>query len=501
MTHFSVCSSSQARKCDQLAIHSHHIPALLLMEQAAFQSCLLIEEQIKADQNIVILCGPGNNGADGMAIARLLYQKDYAVKVIHPLYDLMSEDEKIQYNIIDALHITKTKDEQQAIEWISSCDCLIDCLFGNGLNRNIEEPYLSMIQTIHESKPYTISIDMPSGIHATTGQIMKNYIPCDLLISLDCFKEGQWIHPGNQAYQEITCVPIGIDASFHQKDTIYLDSSYIQKILPSRLIHAHKGTYHKACMIGGSQNMHGAIKMAAEACYRSGIGTLTLMIPDCIQTTIQNTCPFAMMLSYPSQNGFFHPQAIDLANTTLNNFDIISIGNGMGLNPVTEQFVSCVLQIEKIVVIDADGLNALQGQMDLLHRKAPTILTPHIKEMSVLMNCSIQDILKDPFGITRQFCLTYPNCILILKSSHTWIGQNDQLYLYSHPHSALAKGGSGDILCGIITGLLGQTSPLEASLCAVAIHNQCAWQIKKDPASLLPADLIHAISSSFEYFR
>ena len=247
--------------------------------------------------------------------------------------------------------------------------------------------------------------------------------------------------------------------------------------------------------------MHGAITMACQACYRSGIGTLTCMIPDCIQNIFAQKTEFAMNLSTPSRNGIFDSRALDILKDHRDRYDILSIGNGMSKETITEQMVCDALHAKACVILDADACWGVRHHLDLLNRDEEAILTPHVKEMTYLCERSLQDILKDPFGTVHTFCQRYPNCTLILKSDVTLVGHRDQIGVLYAPNSAMAKGGSGDILCGIVTGLYGQCrEAFSAALTGVYIHAACG-RIKKDPASVLPQDLLNQISIVFSSLR
>lgn len=496
----SICTAPQARKADQKAIQEYKIPSLLLMEHAAMGCVDILLKQIKENDSIVILCGPGNNGGDGLAIARLL-QKECIVYAPKP--DSMSDDEKIQWDMIQHQHHITTQDDTDILASIKKADIIIDALFGNGLSRPIEGRYQTFIQACNQSKAKIISIDVPSGLDATSGHALGECIRSDLTISLDCIKTGQLINEGKQAVSSLTCIPIGIPEEIH--DTLHtawlLDSPTAKAWLPKRSNDAHKGTFGKALMVGGSISMHGAITMACMACYQSGIGTLTCMVPSCIQEIIAHKMEFAMNLPAPDHNGFFALEAMKLLDAHKDRYDILSLGNGMGQKEATFQLVQCALNSKTCVLLDADACWSLQKDPSLLEREAPVILTPHLKEMTYLCDRSLAQIMEDPFQAAKEFCARYPNCTLVLKSDTTIIAHQEQMYVLHRPNSALAKGGSGDILCGIITGLYGQSrNALEAAGLGVFIHSLCA-DIKKDPACILPQDLLQQIPIVFQSLR
>lgn len=496
----SVCTAQQARMADQKAIQDYQIPSLLLMEHAAMGCVRLLHDTLSDADSIVILCGPGNNGGDGMAIARLLFQKCI---VFAPDSANMSNDEKTQWAMLLHHDSVTLQGYPEILNSIQQADVIIDALFGNGLSRPVQGIYKELIEACNHSHAFVVSIDIPSGLDATTGEIHGTCIHSDLTISLDCIKTGQLLNRATDVISSLRCLPIGIPEEIHNDlQTAWLiDEEMAVQWLPQRPDHAHKGTFGKALMIGGSLAMHGAITMACMACYRSGIGTLTCMIPSCIHEIIAGKMEFAMNLVAPQKEGYFAEESVSLLETQKEKYDILSLGNGMGQKESTRKLVHCALQSKACVLLDADACWSLKGHTEWLDRKEPVILTPHLKEMTFLCEQSLPSIQQDPFETARAFCHRHPNCILVLKSDFTIVGYQKQVYVYNHPNSALAKGGSGDILCGIITGLYGQSrNALQAAVTGVFIHNQCAVT-KKDPACFLPQDLLQQIPSVFQSLR
>lgn len=490
-------TQATARNIDRAAIETYQIPSLILMEHAAIQANQIIKTLVDVDESICIICGPGNNGADGLAIARLLYTTYTNLHVVICDKKKMSEEEKIQFQILKNLKIDYSTDMS-----IEPYDVYIDCIFGNGLSRDITGSYKTIIQSINSYHKKVISIDMPSGIDATMGNVLGCAIHADYTISLDCYKQGQWINEGKTHCGKLFLVDIGIPRILHEK---CMDSTKIltqEEIhIPQRSVQGHKSTFGKALMIGGSQNMHGAIHMASLSAYKSGIGTLTLMVPSCISNILAIKSDFYMLLQGPCRNGVFSTKALDLLKQNMDAYSVISIGNGMQKNAVTQSFVQYLLKSNKPLIIDADAIESVGKNKDLLKREAPTILTPHIKEMSDLTNIEVSTILSNPFEVARDFSKEYPNCVLILKSSQTFIANQGKIYVLNAPNSGLAKGGSGDILCGIVTAMYGQCkNAWQAALCATYIHSQAA-KLDLDTACFMPEDIINNIPNAIRELR
>lgn len=496
----TICTAAQARLADKTAIHEHKIPSLILMEHAALGCTKIIQKHLQPGDQILILCGPGNNGGDGLAIARLLQRPCF---VYAPKASSMSNDERIQWDMLEKNEQVHFSSFEETLSLIQNADMVIDALFGNGLSRNIEGNYKTLIDAVNASNAFVISVDINSGLDATTGKILNTCIISDLTICLDCIKTGQLINDGKKVCSKLECIPIGIPQTIHAslKTAILLDSEEAKQLLPRRSNDGHKGTFGKALMIGGSYAMHGAITMAARACYQSGIGTLTCFVPNCIHDILAQKMEFAMLKNGDDIDGYFSKDAAQKLSNEIGKYDIVTIGNGMGQQESTKELVQKALQLSTCTLLDADACWAIREHPELLRQDFSIILTPHIKEMTYLYHRSLSEILQDPFGTVQEFCASYPNCTLVLKSDITLIGHKNQMYVLHQPNSALAKGGSGDILCGIIAGLYGQCrNAFQAAAIGTYIHSCCAKQ-KKDPACFMPEDLIHQIPSVFQSLR
>ena len=490
-------TAEDARTIDYNTIHQIKIPSLVLMEQAAMACTEIILNNSRQDDRILIACGFGNNGADGMAIARLLSQAGRNPVVLAPDTEKMSVDQKVQYEIIQNLNIT-IYDFETGLPEIKTADLIVDCLFGNGLNREIKGVFPELIESINQSNALTIAVDVPSGIHASTGEQMPICVHADITIALDCIKTGHLIKAGKTYCGTLIPVDIGIPRCAHDSFPVsyLLTKELIRNMLPKRSDHSHKGTFGKALMIGGSISMQGALTMAAKACYRSGIGTLTLFIPECIYSVIASKIDFAMTITAPCEDGFFGPGSAEALKRVIQNYDVITIGNGIGRNKAALELVKTALQSDKPVIIDADACWALGKIPALLKRNEPVILTPHLREMSYITGKPTEDYLKDPFLSAQEFLTNYPECTVVLKSDITLIASKEGTYVLNRPNSALAKGGSGDILAGILTGMFGQCrNPLQSAAAAAGIHSYCA-DIAKDSTSLMPEDMINAIGQT-----
>lgn len=501
----------EMRHMDELAITQYHIPSILLMEHAAMAVKSYMDDQQMQEKHILILCGPGNNGGDGFALAIQLHQAGYSHVEIFCCVDVdkMSHDERVFADIAKAMPITwhMSTDMLMIKPLIQQQDLLIDALFGTGLTRNIEGFYDALILEMNLSHHVIISIDIASGIHGDTGQLMNCAVQAHTTISFEAYKLGQLLYPGSLYNGHILVKSIGIPLGI--MDTLpyamnVIDDSMVREILPKRFSHSHKGSYGKCLLIGGSMQMHGALTLTAKAILHSGIGTLTLFIPDCIAAILAMKLEESMLLAGPSEQGFFHMYAADVLQRHIQDFDMLVIGNGIGRNTVSEDMVKRVLQSSLPCILDGDALYELGKHKALLKRDAPTILTPHVKEMSYLTGIDLNEIIKNPIQAAKDFASKYPNLILILKDQHTLITDGTEVFMNIAGNHALAKGGSGDVLCGMIAGLFGQSKQaLHAAVCGVHAHAYAADMAVEtcDANAVIANNIIELLGKVYQNLR
>lgn len=498
------------RKMDETAVRTFGIPSSILMEHAAMALCSYFLQQVDKSRHILILCGPGNNGGDGFALARLLVQEGYLHVQLHckVTYGQMSQEEAIFAKIAESYGIPCSHSEQleDIKALLEDADIVVDALFGTGLSRNLTGFYDQLILQVNLANAYVISIDIASGIHGDSGSIMGCAIQADITLTFESYKLGQILYPGSAYSGRILPLAIQMPPVIEQQaeGLLVLEDALVRELLPQRCAHSHKGTYGKALMIGGSKAMHGAITMAAKAALRSGIGTLTLFVPDCISLLLASKLEESMIISAASEDGCFGREAILALKRILSQYDMIIIGNGMGRNEVTKALVETVLESDRPCILDGDALYEAGKLLPALKRPYPTILTPHVKEMSYLSGHTIQNIQQDPLFVLNEFLQNYPHTTIALKDAHTIIADAHQMYVNLAGNHALAKGGSGDVLCGILAGLFGQSKDaLHAAACAVYVHALTADLLitDEDANSILPNDLIAALSRTYQILR
>lgn len=497
------------QQVDYQAINRLQIPGILLMEHAAHQVFSYLKEHFDG-KSIYIVCGPGNNGGDGLAIARQLAMWTNCKMTVLMAADAskLTEDGMTYFTIcknigIDLVQLTEAN-EDKLLEQMFLADVIVDALFGTGLTRPVMGKYKRIIEAVNQANRKIISVDIPSGIDGLTGQIQGVCVKADVTITFVRPKLGLYLYPAIEYTGEVRVVKIGIPEELVKEidvSTFSIEKEDMQKLLPVRPIRSNKGSFGKVMTIGGSLGMSGAIALTSMAAYKVGCGTVTTVVPKCILEIMQQKLTEAMAIGLEDSNGFFSKSAANTLKTLLPNFHVVAMGPGIGRNKDVLQMLTEVLASDKPCVIDADGLYFISQVTELLKaRRAPTIITPHPGEMARLVGVSIDDILNNPLKYAKEFAIKF-NTITVLKLEKTVIADTSGvIYINRYGNSGLAKGGSGDTLTGIITGLLAQhVEPIEAAKLGVYLQTRSA-DIAKDilsEYSLMPSDVIHFLSKAF----
>lgn len=491
-----ILSVEQIQEVDEKTIRYDGISSLDLMKRAsvAFYDWFTSRYMDKST-SILIFSGVGNNGGDGLMIARLLHKSGYNVKV-----NVVEYSTKYSENC--AHHLRKAKAESvsltrflegDSLPDLSNYDIIIDAIFGTGLKREIGGIAKEIINTINKSGKTVISVDVPSGlfldkkteiaVHATetvTFQIPK----------LALFLPENEIYTGN-----VNVIPIGLNnkAIAEAESTIfYTEKENIRILIRPLSKFTHKGIQGHALIIGGSKGKTGAVYLASKAALKSGCGLVTAYTPKCSLPILQTNLPELMVIE-DENNNYITDIKFDLKPNA------IGIGVGMGQNEKTQDALYHLLLSNKIpLVIDADGLNILSLHNEWLqHIRPKTILTPHPKELERLIGQWTSDF--DKIEKARLFAKKY-DLIIVIKGAFSMIIDSENMYVNSTGTPALATAGSGDVLTGIITSLLAQGyEPMNAARIAVYIHGSTSNLTNETihPLSFIASDIIDNISCAY----
>ena len=448
------------READNYTINSLGMPSMVLMERA---SLCVYEEIIKvADftSQIGVLAGPGNNGGDAIAVARLLTVKGYNAFVYCPvLKEKMSKDELLQYEIAMNFGVSFVYD----VEELYDCDILVDGLFGTGLTRDIDAPYDSLIDFVNTSDAYVISIDIPSGLSASTGRIRNKCVYADKTVAIAYIKIGEIVGYGAQYCGEIVVADIGIETdfieNFEHKYTL-VEDDILNAFCFERDVDSNKSTCGKVLVIAGNDSMCGAAYLSANAAFSAGAGMVRIYTRPANKSSLNMLLPEAIVDCYETFDQVGLERLLSWSTAVV-------IGPGFGTDELSEKILDFVMHHAEVpVVIDADGINILAKNLSwLANRKAATILTPHNAEAARLCDVTYEKMASDSLSIISEFAKIY-DATIVYKSHYSIIASRDHVYVVNAGSPALATAGSGDVLSGIIGQLSGEFYDYEAGLVA-----------------------------------
>ena len=495
-------TGKEMKLLDQNTSGHFKVPELVLMEQAAMQFvwrlCDILDEKVvKEKRKGIVFCGLGNNGADGIAIARLLNEKGICTEICK-VQDLLMEkgmtsaSYQVQEEIYQRYEYPVKTDMMTIAE--EEYDFVIDAIFGVGLSRPLNEEYIRIIQHIQEMKGLKIAVDMPSGVNADNGQVMGVALKCDATITFSYAKLGLHVWPGYEYAGDVYVQNIGItNASWLEEGPKF---AYLEKedllLLPKRPAHSNKGTFGKLLVIAGSVNMAGAAIFAAKAAYRCGVGLVKVFTPEENRVIIQETFPEALVSTYRDDVKQSQLMAdIEWA-------DAIVIGPGLGQSEQAKEIVEIVHRTAQIPVVwDADALNIFAMHMDvLLKPHGDYIFTPHVGEFARLVNQSVLWVQNHFVEAAVSFAEKY-DLVCVLKDAHT-ISANPcgMSMLNLSGNNGMATGGSGDVLTGIIGALLVQgINAIESAAFGVYIHGLAGdvAREKMGTHSMMASDIMESL--------
>lgn len=460
------------READAYTIKHQPISSVDLMEQAAKAFIKVLKKKYSdKTQSITILCGQGNNGGDGLAIARLLYQDGYENIFVY----LINFGIKQSSDYVENLkRLSKTKIqpiiiiEPQQFKNIRS-GLIIDAILGSGLNKPLTGKYAQLVTKVNSLGQPILAVDVPTGLPGE-GLIDKNYkgIKADLVICFQQAKINFFFPESAVALNQFEVVAIGLDEDFIA--TQPSDWKLITKLdIKPRKNFTHKGTYGHALLVAGNTTTMGAALLAAQACLHTGAGLTTLCIPQSGLTALNTKLPEVMAL----------PRSEHLVTEAFEKYTVIAIGPGLGTDEENEKLLADLLDFKKPMVIDADALNILAKRKDLFDKlPKKTILTPHLKEFDRLFG-EHQTWWERVETARKQ--ATERNLIIILKNQYTFVClPNGEVHINQTGNPAMASSGMGDVLTGMIAGFLAQSySSTDAAKLAVYIHGKAGDELAK----------------------
>ncbi|WP_455539899.1 NAD(P)H-hydrate dehydratase [Terrisporobacter sp.] len=495
-------TSISTKRLDTACVEEYKIPLIVMMENAVLSAIKHMDTNLY--DKYIIVSGVGNNGGDGLGIARQLKARNKDVKVfIVGNIEKITECSKTNLEILKLMKIEhyfiSSKYEYKNIlknlkNNIINSDVVVDCIFGTGLEREIKGIFKEVINIVNEHKNLVYSIDVPSGINATTGEILGICVKADKTISFEFYKRGFLKYETKKYIGNVVVEHIGIPEEILKKydnNEYFTSYNFIKKSIKNKNKFSFKSDYGKVVIFAGSKGFTGAAYISSESAVKSGSGLVTLVCDEEIQDILSVKLSEAMTVNYKEK---------DRIDKLLESSTAIGFGCGMGDNELTLERLQYVLENSTCpVIIDADGLNVLKDNIFILSKyKNRIIITPHLGEMSRLTGKSISYIRDNRMDVAKKFAKE-KGIIVLLKGYETIITDGDITYVNPTGNSAMANGGMGDCLLGMITSFVGQKiDKFNAVVCATYIHGYIGDNLSKKSYTVNATNIIDEIPTTMK---
>lgn len=483
-------TAKEMKALDVQAQNDYAMPGILLMDNAAQAVAEAVHEALTAleGERVVIFCGGGNNGGDGLGAARWLQSYGVSVRafVVGAALDAVQGDAAVELAMFTKaggrVEALSTEDDWVLAELAASkADVLVDALLGTGFHGELEGDVLRACELLNKSEKYILAVDIPTGVNADNGAVSEQAVRADHTVTMALVKTGLLLYPGREYCGDIELADISMPVKLveeYKSDKYRLTDEIVRELLPLRKANAHKGDAGRVVICAGSPGYTGAAALASDAAVKAGAGLVSLYTPlssrDVLAIKLTEVMVHGLLERMPGILG--GGAASDVASSA-EAADVLAIGPGLGTSESTQEAVRTILQkITTPVVIDADALTALAGHTEILAAmQAQKVLTPHPGEMARLTGLEIAEIEADRINVAKKYAEEW-QAIVVLKGAPTVIGcPNGTVYVNSTGNSSLATGGSGDVLTGIIAGLAAQEISLqEAAICGVYLHGLAA---------------------------
>ncbi|MBL4953565.1 NAD(P)H-hydrate dehydratase [Neobacillus sp. YIM B02564] len=476
----------EMQQMDQFTIDKIGLPGIVLMENAGAR---VVEEILASTPcehpKVLVLAGGGNNGGDGFVIARRLYDsglEPLLCLLVNP--ERLKGDARLQFEVYQnrGLPIFFLQENTKAAfqKELARADIIVDAILGTGVSGPVRPPFDLVISLVneHKGKKLVIAVDIPSGVSSDTGKVVGKAIEADKTVTFVFPKKGFFLQDGPRYVGEWKVVDISVPPSLVTDLGLDLPTVITEKLgqeaVPVRPQQGHKGTFGHVLVVGGSRHFVGAPIFAAKSALNSGAGLVTLAVPETIYPMAAAQNPESLFLPLPEVDGHFAEAGLNELLPRLHQFDSIAVGPGMGRFPHGEDWLKTFMSslTTQSVVIDADALYLLCDELELVRRyKGNIIFTPHPGEMARLLNCTVREVEADRLGIAKSFAIEN-SLFLLLKGHRSVIATpNGAVYINPFGHDALGKGGSGDVLTGLIASFLAQGAvPVNALIAASYLH-------------------------------
>jgi ADP-dependent NAD(P)H-hydrate dehydratase / NAD(P)H-hydrate epimerase len=507
-----IVTAQQMKNIDRRAIRGFGIPGPVLMENAA--SAIMTEMEKFLDGlggvRVGILCGKGNNGGDGLALARRLRIRGVPVRVaLLAPFAAVTGEAKVNLSILRKtdIEIRENAPARSLSDIISWSDIVVDALLGVGLASPLRGAYARAVAMVNQSGRPVVAVDIPTGIDSDTGAVMGAAIRADLTVTMALLKRGLVLYPGVEYAGTVRVADLGIPPEVIEREKILLrllDRGSAWGVTFRRKRDSHKGDYGHLMVMAGSPGKAGAAIMAAKGALRTGAGLVSVATPNGLVPVVQSQLAEAMCVpAAESIEGTLGAGSEEELLKASIGISAVALGPGLSTHFETAQVVRDMVQRLTVpMVVDADGLNALAGHTDILKKaKAPVILTPHPGEMGRLVSMPSSGVQKDRLTIASRFAKDH-RVILVLKGAGTVIALPDgRMFINSTGNPGMATGGTGDVLTGMIGGLLAQGHPAAQAACLGVYLHGLAGDLaakEKGEAAMIAGDLIEKIPEALK---
>ncbi|MGN6163339.1 MAG: NAD(P)H-hydrate dehydratase [Ginsengibacter sp.] len=493
-----ILNSEEIKAWDRYTIRHEPVSSIDLMQRAATKCFEWISKQNWQEKQFRIFCGKGNNGGDGLAIAKLLFDAGhniavYVLEVGKPgSDDFQTNLQRLVELPVDIQFIQNVK----SFPPLTSSDIIVDALFGSGLNKPLFGLAAELVTYINNVQATVVSIDLPSGLFIDASSKNNTVIKATYVLTFECYKPALLVQENAPFIGEVHVLNIGLHSGYlsNQFHRQLIDEGLVKSIFQPRNAFAHKGSYGHALLIAGSYGKMGAATLATRACLHTGAGLTTIYTPKCGYAILQITTPEAMVLTDENEN------YLSSLPGEIEKYSVVGIGPGISTRDETQRMFSFIIRCcHKSLIIDADGLNCLSLEKGLLQQLPPySILTPHPKEFDRLFGEHENDFERINTAKNKAIEL---NIVILLKGHHTLIATPEgELFFNTTGNAGMAKGGSGDVLTGIITAFVAQGyQPSHAAILGAYIHGYAGDLAAKalSQEAMVATDLITFLSQAF----
>lgn len=506
-----VVSTAEMKQAEKNAVEQDGLSYLRLMENAGSAAFRVLRDEIGLERKrYVVLCGTGNNGGDGFVVARKLLEQEVITTVVCTGLP-KTEDARSMYDMLSGMEVEILMvgiDSSDVIrDRIVDCEVIVDAVFGTGFHGTLPQPAAELFELANKTAAVRVSLDMPSGVNSDTGEADPHTFRPRLTVAFAALKTAHILPQSEPLCGQTEAVNIGMEDSCFDGMGFslgVLDMDAVKEAVPKREPNSHKGNYGRLLNIAGSRNMTGAALLSSMAAMRSGAGLITLASVEETVNAASSRLLEATYLRLPkTPSGEISAEGLREIVTALLRSTACLIGCGMGCSENTSLILRTVLENSTSpVIIDADGINCLSRDINMIRTaSAPLILTPHMGEMARLIKRTTAEIAADRFRIARDFAQEW-KVTLVLKDSVTVVAQPDgSLYLNTAGNPGMARGGSGDVLAGIIASLAAQgIEPGHAAAAGVYLHaaggDRAAQRLSQ--YGMLPSDIIDELPLLFQ---